>query len=357
MPYSRTGYLPARRAISHYRLWSAVGRSLLFLDVRMNDEVPLARMIKGPASWSTRALSAVLRLMTRSPLVQDVDIPTLRRRYEAFDARHFPVDAWVVREPVDCDGVPAEWISVPESRPDRILFCLHGGSFAFRFPNTHASFAARLCRQLGARALIPDYRLSPEHQFPAAPDDCQAAYRWLLASGHDPRQVVFVGDSAGGNLALVTMQRSLQAGEPLPACAVLLSPAVDCTLTSPSMVENEALDPLLHVSRLLEMRGHYVSSPLLYTHPEVSPLFADFAGYPPLFLQAGTSEVLRDEAVRTARKARAAGVDVELELWPETPHAFQIVSFLPESVLALDHIVRFVQARTGWEAITTGLVQ
>ena len=314
----------------------------------MTHEAPLVRVIEGGGSWRIRALTALLRLMSRSPLMRDTDIPALRRRYEEIEARHFPVEEWVVREPVDCDGVPAEWVSVPESRPERIVFYLHGGSFAFRFPNTHAAFAARLCRLLEARALVPDYRLAPEHPYPAAPDDSHAAYRWLLARGHDPRHVVFIGDSAGGNLSLVTVNRALRAGEPLPACAVLLSPAVDCTLSSPSMVDNEANDPIMRLGSLLVLRHHYAPSPHLYTHPEVSPLFADFEGYPPLLLQAGSAEMLRDEAVRLAQKARAAGVDVEIELWPETVHDFQVASFLPESAMALEHIARFVRARTGW---------
>jgi acetyl esterase/lipase len=138
----------------------------------------------------------------------------------------------------------------------------------------------------------------------------------------------------------------------MPTCAVLLSPGVDCTLSSPSMVDNAERDPMLRLSNLLVLRDQYVPSPQLLTHPDVSPLFADFEGYPPLLLQVGSSEILRDEAIRTAHKARAAGVDVELELWPETPHVFQIVSFLPESAMALDHIVRFVRARTGWEMPT-----
>lgn len=315
----------------------------------MNDDAPLVRVIEGPSSWRSRALSALLRLMSRSPLLQGTDIPALRRRYEAIEARHFPVDQWVVRDPVDCDGVRAEWISVPESRPGRVLLYLHGGSFAFRFPNIYAAFAARLCRRFGARALIPDYRLAPEHPFPAAADDCHTVYRWLLDTGQDSRDIILVGDSAGGNLALVTLGRARQARDSMPACAVLLSPAVDCTLTSPSMVDNEELDPVLHLRSLLVLRHHYAPSPQLYMHPEVSPIFADFAGYPPLFLQAGSSEMLRDEAIRTAHRANAAGVQVELELWPETPHVFQVASFLPESALALDHIVRFVVARTGWE--------
>lgn len=315
----------------------------------MTDGQPLVRVIEGRSSWRTRVLSALLRFVARNPLLQDTDIAALRSRYEAIDARHFPVEPWVTREPVTCNGVNAEWVSVPESRPNRVLLYLHGGSFAFRFPNAYASFAARLCRRFEARALIPDYRLAPEHPFPAAPDDCHAAYRWLLASGQAPRDIVSIGDSAGGNLALVTMQRALRLGEPLPACAVLLSPAVDSTLASPSMVDNEERDPTIRLRSLLVLRHHYAPSPELYTHPEVSPLFADFAGYPPLFLQAGSSEMLRDEAIRTAQKANAAGVHVELELWPETPHVFQIASFLPESARALDHIARFVLARTGWE--------
>ncbi len=321
----------------------------------MHEAAPLVRVIEGRSSWRTRALSALLRLTSRRPLLQDTDIPALRRRYEEIEARHFPVEKWVVRNPVDCDGVAAEWVTVPETRAERIVLYLHGGSFAFRFPNIYAAFAARLCRRFEARALLPDYRLAPEHPFPAAPDDCHGAYRWLLAAGHHPRDIIVVGDSAGGNLALVTLHRAREAGEPMPACVVLLSPAVDCTFTSPSMVDNEAHDPVLHLRNLLVLRRHYVPLPQLHMHPEVSPIFADFTGYPPLFLQAGSSEMMRDEAIRTAQRANAAGVHVELELWPETPHVFQVASFLPESAQALDHIVRFILARTGWETATSAV--
>lgn len=318
----------------------------------MATDAPHVRRIGGRGSWRSRALNSLLRLAWRSSLRQDADLAALRRRYEAFDQRHVVLDTDIVREPVDCEGVAAEWVSVPESRPGRTLLYLHGGSFAFRFPRAHAAFAARLCRRLGARALIPDYRLAPEHPYPAAPDDCHATYRWLLARGGDAHGVVLLGDSAGGNLALVTLGRAQRAGEALPACAVLLSPAVDCTLDSHSMVDNEDRDPMFRLRNLLVLRRCYVPSPQLYTHPDVSPLFADFAGFPPLFLQAGSSEMLRDEAIRTAHKAHAAGVDVEMELWPETPHAFQMLSFLPESDLAMAQIAKFVAARTGWEVRT-----
>jgi len=309
------------------------------------------RVIERRRSWHSYALNALLRLTMRGRLAPDADIVALRRHYERLDARQFRVDPAVGRTPVDCNGVIGEWIAVPETRHDRVILYLHGGSFAFRFPNAHRALAARLCRRLNARALLPDYRLAPEHPFPAAPDDCHAAYRWLLATGVDPKRIVLAGDSAGGNLALVTLHRVIAAGEPLPACAILLSPAVDCTLGSPSMIANHGVDPMLQLANLLVLRRHYVPLPALYSHPEVSPLFGDFRGFPPLFLQAGCTELLRDEATRTAEKAHAVGVDVELELWPGVPHVFQIAGFLPESVLALNHIARFVRMRTGWDDI------
>jgi epsilon-lactone hydrolase len=308
------------------------------------------RVIEARRSWRSYALNALLRLL-RGRLAPDADLLALRRYYERLDARQFRVDRTVGRTPVDCGGVIGEWIAVPETRHERVILYLHGGSFAFRFPNAYAALAARLCRRLNARALLPDYRLAPEHPFPAAPDDCHAAYRWLLATGVDPKRIVLAGDSAGGNLALVTLHRVLAAREPLPACAVLLSPAVDCTLGSPSMIANHDVDPMLHLANLVVLRQHYVPSPALYAHPEVSPLFGDFTGFPPLFLQAGSTELLRDEATRTAEKAHAAGVDVELELWPGVPHVFQIAGFLPEAVLAITHIARFVRMRTGWSDI------
>ena len=226
-------------------------------ETATNTQLPV-RLIDRRGSLRSRGLSRVLRLLLGKPLRHDTDIVVLRQRYEAFDARHVRVDRSVQRIPVDCAGVPAEWISVPETRPGRTLLFLHGGSFAFRFPNTHAAFAARLCRRFAARALIPNYRLAPEHCFPAAPDDCQMTYRWLLANGCDPANLVLVGDSAGGTLTLVTLHRSVRAGEPLPACAVLLSPAVDCTLASPSVVANGAHDPVVQLANLLLLRRHYV---------------------------------------------------------------------------------------------------
>ena len=306
------------------------------------------RRVEIRPSLSTKALNALLRLGARQRLTPETDVAALRGRFEKLDARHFRTSREVERITVEWGGVAAEWIAVPESRPDRLLLLLHGGSFAFRFPNAHAGLAARLCRLLGARALIPDYRLAPEHPFPAATDDCEAVYRALLAAGRSASEIVICGDSAGGNLALVTLVRARAAGLPLPACVVLLSPALDCTLTSPSMAIFDGQDPMLALANLLVLRGFYVPRPTLYTDPEVSPLFADFTGFPPLFFQTGEKEMLRDEAIRAAERAAAAGVHVELELWPGVPHGFQIAGFLPEASLAVRHIQRFVRMRAGW---------
>lgn len=306
------------------------------------------REIELKPSMRSVALNALLRLTLGKPLTDETDVVALRRRYEKLDARQFKVAPPVERAPAEVNGVPGEWITAPETRAERVLLYLHGGSFAFRFPNAHAALAARLARRLRARAWLPDYRLAPEHPFPAATRDCHAAYRGLLAQGIRAENLVLAGDSAGGNLALVTLVRARAAGEPLPACAVLLSPAVDCTMGSPSMSAYDGRDPMIRLASLLVLRRLYVSSPHLYTHPEVSPLFADFAGFPPLFFQAGSTELLRDEATRAAEKAFEAGVDVELELWPGAAHVFQIADFLPEAALAVDHIVRFVRMRTGW---------
>ena len=319
----------------------------------MPNESSYSSTIAYRPSWRSRLLNAALWLITRRRLDQHADIVALRRQYEDLDRRNFRPDPDETRATCKCGDVPAEWVSVPESRPERVLLYLHGGSFAFRFPNAHAMLAARICRRLGTRALLPDYRLAPEHPFPAAPDDCEAVYRWLLESGVEPRNIVLAGDSAGGNLALVILQRARAANVPLPACVVLLSPALDCTMSSPSMAAYDGHDPMLQLANLLVLRGYYVGSPQEYTNPEVSPLFADFRGFPPMFLQVGASELLRDEATRAADKAFVAGVDVELEIWPGVAHAFQVARFLPESAQAIENIVRFVVKRTGWADAST----
>ncbi len=308
-----------------------------------------ARRVNVPGGALRRHwLHGWLRLAVKRMPILGADIVRLRAVNLAWDkrlARHMPD---VRQTPVDGERFRGEWLEVPGSRPERVLLYLHGGAFMFRFPQVHAALVARLCRKLGARALMVDYRLAPESPYPAASDDCHAAYRWLLASGQSPAGIVVGGDSAGGNLALVTLQRVRDSGEPGPACGVLLSPVVDFTLSSRSLVTNESCDPMFRLAGLVAMRGYY-TSPDHYLDPAVSPLYAEFAGLPPLLFQVGGTEMLLDESVRAAARADAAGVGVELEIWEHMAHVFQALP-LPQAAAALDRLAAFVARHTGWSA-------
>jgi acetyl esterase/lipase len=229
-----------------------------------------------------------------------------------------------------------------------VILYFHGGAFILRTPGAHTALVASLCRRLRARALMVDYRLAPEHPYPAAADDCHAAYGWLLAEGVAPRDIVLGGDSAGGNLVLVTLQRIQASGGPLPACGVAISPVVDFTLSSRSLVANERRDPLFNLPAVVPLRGHY-APPEQHCDPGVSPLFGDFSNLPPLLFQVGSNEMLLDESTRAAARAHAAGVTVELEIWQHMAHVFQILP-LPQARVALDHIAAFIARHAGWRA-------
>ncbi len=308
---------------------------------------PYVRRINLPGGELKRAgLHAFFRMASKGTSIVDADIGAMRAGQSKWDARFARVGASVRRTPVAATGLAGEWINGPDSLPERIILYLHGGAFMFRWPGIYTSMVARWCSRLKARALMVDYRLAPEHPFPAAPDDCHAAYQWLLAQGHDPRNIIVAGDSAGGNLALVTLQRIHDAGEPMPACVVLLSAGVDFTLSSRSMVTNEDTDPMFNLAELVAMRRFY-APPELYLNPGVSPLFGDFTGLPPLLFQVGSREVLLDESTRAAARAHAAGVAVEVEIWESMGHVFQTLP-LPQAEAALEHIARFVASRAGW---------
>jgi acetyl esterase/lipase len=299
------------------------------------------------ATWRRFWMHLAIRLLAKHRYGAGADVGALRERQIRVDRRLAHVDPQARRTSADCGGFAAQWIEVPETRVERVILYLHGGAFMFRFPNTHAALVASWCRGLGARTLLPDYRLAPEHPFPAAPDDCHAAYRWLLAQGVAPAGIVIAGDSAGGNLALATLHRIKAAGEPMPACAALLSPAVDLTMSSPSLLTNERSDPMFTYAAMGWIRGMYIA-PERVLDPSASPLFGDFAGLPPLLFQAGSIEMLRDESIRAAEAAYRAGTSVELEIWEGMAHVFQALTLLPQARAANASIVRFIAKHTGW---------
>jgi acetyl esterase/lipase len=213
--------------------------------------------------------------------------------------------------------------------------------------NTHRDLVARLARAAQTRALVIDYRLAPEQPHPAALEDATAAYRWLLASGADPARLAVAGDSAGGGLTVATLLALRDAGDALPACAAAASPWLDLACSGASMETKAPEDPMLVPERLRTWAAMYAG-----THdvcgPLVSPLYADLAGLPPLLLQVGEAEVLLDDSTRLAERARAAGVDVTLDVWPEMIHVWHLFAFmLPEGQQAIDKLAGWIAGRVG----------
>lgn len=244
-------------------------------------------------------------------------------------------------------GRPALASLTPGARADRTLLYLHGGAFVIGNPTDYRSLSGELGRAAGVRAVSLDYRLAPEHPFPAAVDDCLAAYMQLLAEGHAPEHIALAGDSAGGGLVMSTLVAARDAGLPMPAAALTISPWVDLACTGASIVTKAAEDPSLTNEGLLAMAALYLQgrSP---TTPLASPLHADLRGLPPLFIQVGSAEILLDDAVRLAGAAGAAGVPVHLSIWPDMPHVWHVFGFmLSEGRDALTEAGVFLQAQLG----------
>ncbi len=258
----------------------------------------------------------------------------------------FPVPEDVQREPLDAGGVPGEWIAAPGADPERVIYYLHGGGYIIGSINSHRELISRLSRAAGARALAIDYRRAPENPFPAGVEDATASYRWLLSTGVDPAQVVIAGDSAGGGLTVATLVALRDAGEPLPAAAVCLSPWVDMEALGESMTTNAAVDPMIQREAVLEGAKAYLGGADPRT-PLAAPLHADLTGLPPLLIHVGSSETLLDDSTRLAERAKSAGVDVSLEVWDEMIHVFQFMAaMLPEGQQAIDRIGEFIRQRT-----------
>ncbi len=240
-------------------------------------------------------------------------------------------------EPVSAGGVPAEWTE-PEpapggaARPEGVLLYLHGGGYFQGSPRTHRRLVAALCRAGSLRGLSVDYRLAPEHPFPAAVEDAEAAYRWLTGpAGVDPARVVVAGDSAGGGLTLALLLALRDAGDRLPAGAYLLSPWTDLAATGGSLGTRADADPMINPADIERTVGWYLNDGDR-RHPLASPLYADLAGLPPLLVHVGDAEVLLDDSARLVDRAAAAGVSVESEIWPEAFHVFQMmVGLIPEA--------------------------
>src|SRR5215510_2918465 len=271
------------------------------------------------------------------------DMQSMRAVMEKIAA---PVPADVKCTPVDAGGVPAEWIVAPGAADDRFLLYLHGGGYVMGSINTHREMVSRISRAAGVRALALDYRLAPESPFPAAVDDATAAYRWLLAQGAKPARTVIAGDSAGGGLTLATLVAIRDAKLPVPAAGVCLSPWADMEGVGASMTSKVKEDPIVQKEMLLGMAKLYLGGADPKT-PLAAPLHADLRGLPPLLIQVGSSETLLDDSTRVAERAKAAGVKVDLEVWSEMIHVWQLFApILPEGQEAIEKIGKFIREHT-----------
>jgi acetyl esterase/lipase len=246
---------------------------------------------------------------------------------------------------IDAGGVRAHRIVTPESRRDRHILFLHGGGYVAGSPSNYRHVTWRFASAARAVVIAPDYRLAPEHPFPAALDDALSAYRWLLASGEDPRRIALLGDSAGGGLVFALLLK-LQADDVVPPAAVVaLSPWTDLAQTGASLHLNARADPMINAESAWDFAACYLAGADPHT-PYASPLYGDWRRAPPTLIHAGSDEVLRDDAVRMANRLRAAGCEVVLEIWPRMPHVWHAFApILPEARRAIERIGEFLQDR------------
>ena len=310
---------------------------------RLGLAVMRRRMAEGPLlpGWSWRfELCAALARDEFAGLWR-LDVPARRAHVEATPIFSRAL-ARVVSEPIDLGGVPGRSFVPRADVSGAVVLYLHGGAYEICSVHTHRELIARITRAAKSRTLAIDYRLAPEHPFPAAVDDCYAAYRALLASGVDPRQLVLAGDSAGGALALAVLLRARDAGDPLPAGAALLSPAVDLAIDGAGLSPNERYDYLTR--EMFRAWGTSYLGGADPHHPWAAPLHANLAGLPPLLLQVGGAELLLDPVTLFAERARAAGVDATLDVHPGMiPVWHMFATLAPECRRAIRDIGTFIR--------------
>lgn len=291
------------------------------------------------ASALRAAMSLVGGLLTNGG-----EPPELREKIENYCKRMPPPPEEANFEPISISGVPAWWVTMPESDPNKVLMYLHGGGYMFGSTmSTHKDLVWRLAQSARCRVLSVDYRLCPEHPFPAGWDDAFTAYQWLL-DRYDPRALAIAGDSAGGGLTFGTLQRIRDEGLPVPAAAVGLSPWTDMACTGESLVTNVEKDNLIPGDAIHEGVPYILADDHDPCNTYASALYGDQTGMPPTLLQVGSDEVLLDDSRRLARKMEEAGVPVVLDIWSQMPHVWQVMSMiLPEGKLAVERIGIFLR--------------
>ncbi len=294
---------------------------------------------------SAEELKNLIELLTSRPAPADADVEAMRERFDKLGSfLPTPEDALV--EAVDANGVAAERVAAPGAGQGRILY-LHGGGYVIGSAATHRTLAYDLSRASGAEALVLDYRLAPEHPFPAAVDDAVAGYEHLLGRGTAPGDVAVAGDSAGGGLVVAALVAIRERGLPMPAAAVAISPWVDMEALGETITTRAEADPMVEQTRLLKLAEYYLAGADPKS-PLAAPLYADLAGLPPLLIQVGDAEILLSDSTRLAQRAEAAGVDVTLEISDRMIHVWHLFApMLSEGREAVARAGGFIAERLG----------
>jgi epsilon-lactone hydrolase len=286
-------------------------------------------------------LDAMLRQGQFDP---GADVPTLRAAFNELMAQ-VAVAADVQQKSVALGGVGAVEVTIHGTEADNVILYFHGGVYVIGSAVASVPLVGDLVRRTAAKAFTLDYRLAPEHPYPAAVEDAQAAYEGLLGQGIDPGQIALAGESAGGGLAVATLLALREAGRPLPSGAFLMSPYADLTLSGETLAEKRGVDPLLTPDGLRLRVADYVAGADA-TDPGISPIFGDLSGLPPLLIQVGSHEILLSDALRLAGRAATADVQVTLEVTPGVPHVFQAyAALLDEAGAALDRASSFLKTQ------------
>jgi len=267
-----------------------------------------------------------------------------RQRMEDIGDR-FPAPETATVEPLEVAGCKAEWVYDPASDEGRVMLYVHGGGYVQGSLHTHRNMVYKIAKAIGGRVLNLDYRLAPEHPYPAAVDDTVAAWKWLLDQGVDPAKASFGGDSAGGGLVVAALMAARDQDLPLPGCGCCISPWTDLIGTGRTMETKAAEDPMVNRDALEFFAGLYAGAEDR-NHPLISPLNGDLSGLPPLLVQVGTAETLLDDSRRLAARARHARVDVDYVEWEGMPHIWHIFApILAKSRGAIEELGAYVRGR------------
>lgn len=301
----------------------------------------VARVAKNGVSWRAKIARLGLRYFVKKSSRHET-IDQARAKFRSIEALIPYPPRGTRTQCVDAYGAPADLITTLASQQDRYVLYLHGGGYRVGGPATYRHFTWRIATAACAHLLVLDYRLAPEHPFPAALNDAVSAYRWLLTNGGQAKRLAVMGDSAGGGLALALLLKLRDDGMPLPAAAVVLSPWTDLTLMGSSLRLNADADPMLNADDLPQFASEYLggADP---KNPYASPLNGDPSGLPPTLFHVGSDEILRDDAVRMAKKMIDAKCEVELEVWPCMPHVWHLLApAVPEAMAAIRKIGAFI---------------